>query len=324
MSKKKTNEECIRDFRKIYGDFYDYSKFVNINAHTNSIMICPIHGEFKRTPNDHMNGRGCPICGEEKRRLSRMNTLSDVIERANIVHHNKYIYTKSIYKGEKNEMCIICPIHGEFWQRPDHHLQGSGCQECALEKLSQLFSDTTDDFIEKSHNVHGNTYIYNKTDLNNRDEKGRIIITCRFHGDFKQTPTHHLQGQGCPICNTSHLEQSIRKVLLKNEIDFIQQKKFDWLGLQSLDFYLPKHNIAIECQGIQHFRPIRFFGGEQKYYKTSTYDKQKYDLCKENGIKLFYFTKENDLPLEYYDKIYTNEEELLNEIILYKKENIIS
>lgn len=324
MTKKKTNEECIRDFRKIYGDFYDYSKFVNINAHTNSIMICPIHGEFKRTPNDHMNGRGCPICGEIKRRLSRMNKLSDVIKRANIVHNNKYDYSKSIYKGEKIDMCIICPIHGEFWQRPDHHLQGSGCQECALEKLSQLFSDTTDDFIEKSHNIHEDTYIYNKTDLNNRDEKGRVVIICKIHGDFKQTPTHHLQGQGCPICNTSHLEQNIRKLLLNNGIDFTQQKKFSWLGLQSLDFYLPKYHIGIECQGIQHFRPITFFGGEQKYYKTSAYDKQKYDLCKENGIKLLYFSKENDLPLDYYDNIYTNEEELLNEIILYKKENIIS
>lgn len=320
MTKKKTNEECIRDFRKIYGDFYDYSQFVNINAHTNSIMICPIHGKFTRTPNDHMNGRGCPICGEEKRRLSKMNKLFDVIKRANIVHNNKYNYSKSIYKGEKINMCIICPIHGEFWQRPDHHLQGSGCQKCALEKLSKLFSETTDSFIEKSNIVHGDTYSYNNTDLNKRDEKGRVAITCKFHGDFLQTPSHHLQGQGCPICNSSHLEQNIRNLLLNNGINFTQQKKFEWLGLKSFDFYLPQHNIAIECQGIQHFRPITFFGGEQKYYKTSIYDKQKYNLCKKNGVKLFYFSKETNLPSDYYDKIYTNEEELLNEILSYTKE----
>ena len=46
----------------------------------------------------------------------------------------------------------------------------------------------------------------------------------------------------------------------QNKIEYEYQKRFIWLGKQSLDFYLPKYNIAIECQGEQHFKPVDFGG----------------------------------------------------------------
>lgn len=64
-----------------------------------------------------------------------------------------------------------------------------------------------------------------------------------------------------------------------------------FLGFKSLDFYLPKYNIAIECQGLQHFMPVSF-GGEDKeknYQYTIANDLNKYNECKENDIDLIYF-----------------------------------
>ena len=58
--------------------------------------------------------------------------------------------------------------------------------------------------------------------------------------------------------------------------------------LQSLDFYLPEYNIAIECQGIQHFEEVQYFGGEKGLKENKKRDKKKYDLCKEHGVVIFY------------------------------------
>lgn len=72
-----------------------------------------------------------------------------------------------------------------------------------------------------------------------------------------------MQGQGCPFCNESKLEEEMKLFLNKNGIKFERQKTFDWLkNIKSLklDFYLPDYNTAIECQGIQHFEAREIWG----------------------------------------------------------------
>ena len=125
----------------------------------------------------------------------------------------------------------------------------------------------------------------------------RITITCPIHGDFEQIAQSHLNGHGCPKCQSSHLEEEIKSFLNDNDIEFEQQKTFEWLKLKNhlyLDFYLPKYNKAIECQGIQHFKPVDFFGGEECFIKTIERDDIKQKLCENNGIKIIYFTNKNN------------------------------
>lgn len=57
-------------------------------------------------------------------------TIEEFIERARKVHGDKYDYTKVGYKGNDIKVCIICPIHGEFWQTPRNHIKGSECPKC--------------------------------------------------------------------------------------------------------------------------------------------------------------------------------------------------
>ena len=58
-------------------------------------------------------------------------TTEKFITKAKKIHGHKYDYSKSVYgKNQKDKLIIICPIHGEFIQRPDHHLCGSGCFTC--------------------------------------------------------------------------------------------------------------------------------------------------------------------------------------------------
>ena len=176
----------------------------------------------------------------------------------------------------------------------------------------------TKSFIEKAIKVHGNKYNYGKVEYINSETK--VCIICPEHGEFWQTPHNHLNGKGCCKC---HEECNVNETLLFNFLkenyngEIIRQYKSDWLNGQTLDFYIPAKNIGIEYQGVQHFKPVKYFGGVKKYEYTVSKDKEKFEKCKNNGVKLFYFSKEKKIPNQYFDTIYINNNDLLEEIKKY-------
>ena len=165
---------------------------------------------------------------------------------------------------------------------------------------------TAKEFIEKAKKIHGDKYNYSK--INYIDSHTPITIICPIHGEFKQSASSHLNGSGCPKCKQSHLENEIENFLKDNDIKFECQKKFNWLGKQSLDFYLSDYNIGIECQGSQHFLENHFFE-PLKTIKNRDFIKNK--LCNENNIKLLYYS---DLGIEYPYKVFEDKNKLLVEI----------
>lgn len=107
---------------------------------------------------------------------------------------------------------------------------------------------------------------------------------------------------------------------LKNNLpnyNIVSQYKNKFLDGQILDIYIEELNIGVEYQGIQHFTPVKYFGGKEKYEYTIKMDRLKKEKCDSNNVKLFYFSKENKLPKEYLDTIYSNNDELLKEIKKY-------
>lgn len=91
-------------------------------------------------------------------------------------------------------------------------------------------------------------------------------------------------------------------------IKFQHQKKFKWLGQKTLDFYIPKYKTAIECQGLQHFKSIEYFGGDKCFKERVERDKKKNKLCKENNINLLYFS---DLKIKYPYKVIEDKNDLI-------------
>lgn len=327
MPKKKTQEQCIADFRRVHGDEYDYSKVVYKGKDTPVNIICRIHGIFPQTPHNHIQGAGCPYCGYEKTRMKNTMQNKEFEEKANKVHNWHYIYNRTdlFHRDEDGKVIITCPIHGDFKMTPHCHLQGYGCKECGKEIKRRKQSMSTDVFIPKASEIHKNKYKYNKTKLENRkDKKSKIIVTCPIHGDFEITAHEHLMGRGCPHCNASKLEQEIKGFLIENKIIFEYQKHFEWLGLKSLDFYLPKYNIAIECQGIQHFEVVDFSGHNaeraiNEYKQTQIRDNTKLDLCTNHGIRILYYANyDYDFPYE----VFTDKNKLINEIKRWQEPSI--
>ena len=185
-----TTEEFIKRAKEVHGDKYDYSKVEYKNTNTKICIICPKHGEFWQTPNNHINQKqGCPKCAHR----SYKKDINEFIEEAREIHGDKYDYSKVEYKNNRTKICIICSEHGEFQQTPYKHLLGQGCPNCCGNKKL-----TTEEFIEKACKIHGNKYDYSKVKYVNSETK--VCIICPKHGEFYQTPHSHLTGEGCPKC----------------------------------------------------------------------------------------------------------------------------
>lgn len=135
---KRTTEEFISLAKIKHGDKYDYSKVEYVDKKTKVCIICPEHGEFWQTPDSHLQGKGCRLCGWQHSSQIQMKSAERFIEQARTIHRDKYDYTNVVYKNDKTSVEIICPEHGVFQQKPNKHLQGRGCPLCAVESRKRL------------------------------------------------------------------------------------------------------------------------------------------------------------------------------------------
>lgn len=221
------------------------------------------------------------------------------------IHKNKYDYSLVEYVNNKTKVKIICPEHGEFKVSPSHHLNGTGCSKCSLN-----YRKGNDEYIKECSIIHNNKYDYTLTKFKNN--KSNILVICPEHGQFNQNAGHHLYGSGCPSCKQSTGEREIQKILDINNINYQKEKKFDDclsnLGYKlKFDFYLMDYNMCIEYDGIQHFRPIEYFGGIESFLKTKENDNIKEEYCNKNNIIL--------KRISYNQKIDFRLNKIINEIM---------
>lgn len=131
MKRVRNTEDFIEKAKTIHGNKYDYSKTDYIKSSEKIKIICPEHGMFLQTPNSHLSGKGCKLCGRERTK----NSLNDIIKKANEIHNNKYDYSLVIYKNMNTKVKIVCPMHGIFEQSFHAHIiSGQECPKCANKK----------------------------------------------------------------------------------------------------------------------------------------------------------------------------------------------
>jgi very-short-patch-repair endonuclease len=315
---KKTTESFVKEAKEIHGNNYDYSKSEYKGIHVPLCIICFKHGEFWQRPNDHLRGQGCPKCRGEKiwNKRGRL-TVEMVKEGFKKVHGDEYDYSLfTEYKNNRTKIPIICKKHGVFYVSPNNHLMGRGCPKCKSNKISEKQRLSINEVVERIKKVHGDKFII-PNDFEYKNNQAKVKLICKEHGEFHQNPFNLWKGVGCPKCNKSKLENEMSMILKENNIAFEEQKKFDWLGNLELDFYLPQYNTAIECQGIQHFKPIDIFGGEKQLKQQKEWDQKKKTLCEEHGIKIIYFSNnkvKDQLKEEFPYAVLTDKSQLLTEL----------
>jgi hypothetical protein len=292
--------------KEVHGDKYSYENFKYKNYITKGIIICPIHGEFKQTPASHLNGRGCQRCGIEKNMISLTMTFDEFIEKSKKIHGDKYDYSDFIYINSKTKGIISCPIHGNFVQRAQGHLRGSGCAKCGNERVSKAKTETVEKFIEKSNLVHDFTYDYTKTVYVNSGEN--LTIVCKKHGEFQQIPDNHLQGKGCSKCTIAgqpskpelELLEYIRG-LYKGTIEQTDKTVLINKGKSGqslhLDIYLPELKLAFEFNGL--YWHSEFNRKDQEIHANKT------KWCSEKGVRLIHVWSDewNDKMKEFIKDI---------------------
>jgi G:T-mismatch repair DNA endonuclease (very short patch repair protein) len=197
-----------------------------------------------------------------------MNTSNTIqfIQNSVEIHGNKYDYSKVVYSKSSDKIPIICKIHGEFEQTPASHLQGNGCNYCGKLTSKQKQQFTKEQFIEKSIKVHRNTYDYTKVEYNNNNTK--VIIICKEHGDFEQTPQGHLSGRGCIKCANKHQHTT------EEWIQLAQQLHGNIYDYSNVKYISANDTICITCKlhgnfeqlPRVHLRPNGCYKCSQKSY----------------------------------------------------------
>ena len=167
MGKKQTlsKDQFLKKAKSVHGDKYDYSLVDYVGVDTAVKIVCSKHGVFNQKPHEHMIGRDCLDCGNETSGIARTRTTSYFIEKAHLVHGDRYDYSKSEYKGVSDKISIICSKHGEFTQVAGYHMQGAGCPSCAVRH-----SNAELEMLEMLNtlgvkNIHGDRSLINPYEL---------------------------------------------------------------------------------------------------------------------------------------------------------------
>lgn|SRR5690606_5618714 len=139
--RSKTAKEIIKEFKTVHGGRYDYSlvRYIVKNKHVD--IKCKIHGVFKQTPKEHLKNSGCPRCAILRKSIIFSKTTKCFIDRAIVIHGDKYDYALVEYKNLGVKVKIKCNIHGVFKQRPRDHLNKQGCPKCGRYRSTKIAKD---------------------------------------------------------------------------------------------------------------------------------------------------------------------------------------
>lgn len=247
-------------------------------------------------PNAYKNGNGCPKCTGHCPEHAKEEFL-------NMLEINGHQILGE-YVDAKTKILIDYNCgHTPHLISPNHYKKGVRCPKCSGNDVEQAIEGLIKLLKSNGHTWIDGEYVKSST---------KILIDFRCgHEPHWITPSHYKNGRVCPFCKESKGEKRIRQLLEKNKIDFDSQKEFEGLiGLRgrnlSYDFYLPKLNILIEYQGLQHEKYVKGFHKDQNAFKKQ----QEHDVRKRQYAKL------HDIELlEIWYWEYDNINSILNKLI---------
>lgn len=247
------SEDFFNRAKIIHNDKYDYGKSVYKKSNVKLTIICPIHGEFLKTPSKHIEGSGCQICAKIKRisNGTRFKNQNEVFTECANLHNHKYTYLslaqcKNEYITVNDKITINCTEHGQFIQTIDSHIyKQTGCPICGIISNANNCRKTKEQFILDSTAIHGNKYDYSNSIYLSTHSK--ITINCHEHGDFITAPAEHLAGVGCPACKR---KQTDNQYLITYNNRFIEEasmvfnNKYDYSKVKYIAYNV---HVTIIC-----------------------------------------------------------------------------
>jgi hypothetical protein len=199
----------------MYGDRYSYEKFEYLGASTKTTVTCRLHGDFVTKPTYLINGSGCPACGKEKVEATgrkRRLGMESFRQKALTVHGNTYEYPDQEYVSNKDKIRIVCPVHGEFLQKPNGHLGGKGCPACGKEAAKQsnavVSAAVGAVLLDRLQGINPD-WQYDLPSYRGMSKPLRAV--CRLHGQFEAWPNNILSNRACPGCGKAKHSEALQK-----------------------------------------------------------------------------------------------------------------
>lgn len=324
------NAYFIRKCKSMFGNRYDFTNTRYVDSKTKVQVHCNIHDyDFYILPGNLLkNDRvGCSKCSKKYR-----YSTEEIIEKIKEIHGDKYDCSKVVYKSMYTPITLNCKEHGEFSINPVSIIhKKAGCVKCGYDEMKLKQRVPIHSLLEQFHEAHGDRYDYTNVEKTYKNARTPVEIKCKYHDFiFYQSPDVHKRGVGCPKCNESHLEKEVGSLLGESRINYTFQSVFKTSRLLRLDYLLNDYNIAIECQGEQHFIPIDFAGKGNEWANANLNankerDLLKYNKCIEANIDVIYYTTKElyDLYCKdgYLGKVFYGKQDLLDYINGKKKEN---
>lgn len=254
--RRSNKQRFVRKAVKIHGDKYDYSKFEYINNRVKGIIIDKkYNNEFLQTPRDHLHGKGNPY----RKNLSASKRFSisydDFVKRAVKIHGDKYIYTG--YEKNHIKIKIICPDHGEFYQKPNSHLNGCGCPKC-----SNQFS---------RHHEYIKTYLLKN---NIKFEENKRDLISPFEVDFF-LPNHNIAIEINGIYWHSELRGKDHKYHL-NKLNLCKEKGVRLIHINENEFLNHEKTIVSKLNSILNINKYRIYGRKCEVREIDSTIKSKF------------------------------------------------
>ena len=293
-----SNEERILNLIKANGNKYDYSLLKYKNKDTKVKIICKKHGVFTQTYNNHLKGRGCPVCYGTK-----TYDTKTILEEFKKVHGNTYDYSLVEYKNSNTKVKIICKKHGVFEQSSRGHKGGQGCPKCKGHGLSN------DEIIVEFKKVHGNTYDYSLVDYKQKSIPIKII--CKEHGVFEQKPINHILGKGCSKCKGGVL---LDQKYIVSEFKKVHGNRYDY-SLVKYQSSQKKVKIICKIHGVFEQTPIVHKSGAGCFVCNRGWrhkdiirfinDIQNEDILEMDPVELNVLISQGKLPKEFEELVFT-------------------
>ena len=213
--------------------------------------------------------------------------IDNILLSQNLIPIKHFMINRDDGRGSKHYVTIHCNICGNTWDRISDDIianKSFGCLYCRERKnYKEKFEQQLKEY------GHGHFSLISEFDSNRK----YVLIRhedCGFIFRIKPKSIVGNKDISCPKCKRleSKGEEKIREYLQQNNIEFESQVKYLELGRLSFDFKVIKNNqvYLIEFQGAQHYKPVKYFGGEKHFLKQQQYDQEKRKFCKQNNYIL--------------------------------------
>lgn len=194
----------------------------------------------------------------------------------------EYLVTTE-YNGRHNPVYMKHMDCGTIYPvAPGDFLKGRRCKHCYFKTKLK----TNEEWLKQVELLAGDDYTFLE---DYRGDNTKIAYKHSCGGTHQVSPNNFINGTRCPICKESIGEAYIRRYLDERGIPYEAQKTFDGLVSKkplSYDFHVPENSILIEYQGLQHYKPVGFFGGQEQFERQEEHDNLKRAYANNNGYIL--------------------------------------